>query len=302
MIPTGRIIEIVQKLGCVMAGQTTRMVPADKGLYALRDVTGTVPSLQLIVASILSKKLAENLQALVLDVKFGVAAFMQTEEKAHELAQTMVALGSECGVNTRALLTSMDTPLGCAAGNWLEIKESVHCLEGCGPGDLNELVIACAAHLLVRTGKSKNLAAAQKEAADCLASGKPRRKWDELLLAHGADLAAFNQKLTLDHTAPEVVELKAPRAGFVSRCDARIIGEVIRDQGGGRLNKESVLNYDVGVDMMAKPGEAVKRGSILCRIHAADKAQADWAKVRVQSAFEFSDEPPKLLPLIREVI
>src|SRR6266568_5924875 len=129
-LPTDRIIEIVQTVGCVICGQTERMVPADRGLYALRDVTATVPSIPLIVASILSKKLAEGLDALVLDVKFGAAAFMPTRAKARELAEAMVALGNECGVTTRALLTNMDTPLGRAAGNWLEVKEAVACLEG----------------------------------------------------------------------------------------------------------------------------------------------------------------------------
>ena len=168
---------------------------------------------------------------------------MPTLEKARELAQALVALANESGVNTRALLTDMHTPLGRAAGNWLEVKESVACLEGnlVGtrstasqsdgkvtdavervPTDLKELVLACAAHLLVQTGKAKTLDAALKQAGDCLASGKPREKWNEMLAAQGADLAAFNRKLALDHTAPVVVELKAPASGFVSRCDARI--------------------------------------------------------------------------------
>src|SRR3989442_6023206 len=139
-LPTERIIEIVQTVGCVICAQTASMVPADKGLYALRDVTGTVPSIPLIVASILSKKLAESLSALVLDVKFGAAAFMPTLEKARELARAMVALGNDCGVNTRALLTNMDSPLGRAAGNWLEVKEAVACLENSEVGDPVERV------------------------------------------------------------------------------------------------------------------------------------------------------------------
>ena len=299
---TERITEIVQTVGCVICGQTARMVPADKGLYALRDVTATVPSIPLIVASILSKKLAEDLNALVLDVKFGAAAFMPTQDKARELAQTLVALGNECGVNTRALLTNMQTPLGRAAGNWLEVKESVLCLEGQGPDDLRELVLACAAHLLVQTGKAKTPAAARQQAEDCLASGKPREKWDEILAAQGADLVAFNRKLALDHTAPVVVELKAPASGFVSRCDARILGELVRDLGGGRFTKESGINYDVGVDALAKPGETIQAGCVLARVHAADRAQADAACTRLKTAFAISAQPPAAEPLIAEII
>ena len=300
--PTERITEIVQTVGCVICGQTARMVPADKGLYALRDVTATVPSIPLIVASILSKKLAESLNALVLDVKFGVAAFMPTQEKARELAQTLVALGNECGVNTRALLTNMHTPLGRAAGNWLEVKESVLCLEGRGPDDLRDLVLACAAHLLVQTGKAKTPEAALRQAEDCLASGKPRQKWDEMLAAQGADLATFDRKLALDHTAPVVVELKAPGSGFVSVCDARIMGEIVRDLGGGRFTKESGINYDVGVDAIAKPSEAIKAGGVLARIHAADRVQADAACARLKTAFGISAEPPAAQSLIAEII
>ena len=300
--PTERITEIVQTVGCVICGQTARMVPADKGLYALRDVTATVPSIPLIVASILSKKLAEGLNALVLDVKFGAAAFMPTQGKARELGRTLVALGNEGGVNTRALLTDMQTPLGRAAGNWLEVKESVCCLEYRGPDDLRDLVLACAAHLLVQTGKAKTLDAGRRQAEQCLASGKPREKWDEMLAAQGADLAAFNRKLALDHTAPVVVEVMASASGFVSRCDARIIGEVVRDLGGGRFTKESGINYDVGVDAIAKPGEAVRAGGLLARVHAADQASAEAARARLKAAFDVSAQPAASEPLIAEVI
>ena len=325
LLPAGKIVEQVQKTGCVICGQTDRMVPADKKIYALRDVSGTVPSIPLITASILSKKLAENLDALVLDVKFGCAAFMQTRPDARKLAQAMVALGNDCGVNTRAILTDMNTPLGRAAGNWLEVKESVtvlDCRTGVSPvsdftkpenmetgrmpvlrcDDLRLLVIDCAAHLLVQTRKAKMLAAARKQAADCLNSGAPRRKWDEMLVAQGADLKAFNKKLAQDSMVPVVVELKAEKPGFVAKCDARLIGEVIRDLGGGRLTKESAINYNVGIDRLAKPGEAVQKNSVLARIHAADQSQAKSACARLRAAFEISARRTVTGPLVIEVI
>ena len=315
LLPAKKIVAQVQKIGCVICGQTDRMVPADKKIYALRDASGTVPSIPLITASILSKKLAESLDALVLDVKFGCAAFMQTKADARKLAQAMVALGNECGVNTRAILTDMNTPLGRAAGNWLEVKESVDCLETGradlrvsqaaqrrGPTDLLELVLDCAAHLLVQTRKSKSLAAARQLAGDCLDSGEPRKKWDKMLVAQGADLKAFNQKLAHDHTAPVVVELKAKKSGYVSRCDARLIGEVIRDLGGGRLTKESVIDFDVGIDRIAKPGERVGKFAVLCRVHAGNRRSAESASRRLKAAFAISVKPPAAFPLVAEIL
>jgi len=315
LLPAKQIVAQVQKVGCVICGQTDKMVPADKKIYALRDASGTVPSIPLIVASILSKKLAESLDALILDVKFGCAAFMQTKADARKLARAMVALGNECGVNTRAILTNMNTPLGRAAGNWLEVKESVACFEAGradlpvspaaqqrGPADLHSLVLDCAANLLVQTRKSKSLAAARKVAEDCLNSGEPRKKWDEMIVAQGADLEAFNRKLALDSTAPVVVEVKSEKSGFISKCDARIIGEVIRDLGGGRLTKESAINYDVGVDRMAKPGERVEKSGLLCRIHAADAVHPRTAIARLKTAFEISARRLAPVPLITDII
>ena len=322
LLPAKKIVEQVQQVGCVICGQTDRMVPADKKLYALRDVTGTVPSIPLITASILSKKLAESLDALVLDVKFGCAAFMQTKAHARKLAQAMVTLGNKCGVNTRAILTDMNTPLGRAAGNWLEVKESVACLEpqllrthstaspigGDGdavervPTDLRQLVITFAAHLLVQTGKAKSLAAARRQAEACLNSGAPRKKWDEMLAAQGADLKAFHRKLALDSTAAATLDVTAGRSGFVSKCNARLIGEVIRDLGGGRLTKESTINYDVGVDGLAKPGEAVQAGDRLTRIHAPTPAAARSAAARLKSAFEISRRRPRSSQLMAGIV
>ncbi len=302
LLPAAQITKLVQHVGCVICGQTDTMVPADKKIYALRDASGTVPSIQLITASILSKKLAENLDALILDVKFGCAAFMQTKADARKLAKAMAALGNECGTNTRAILTDMNTPLGRAAGNWLEVKESVECLEGNGPLDLLELVVDSAAHLLVQTKKSKSLAAARALATECLQSGAPRKKWDEMIVAQGADLKAFNRKLALDSTAKVAVEVKSDKAGYISKCDARIIGEVIRDLGGGRLTKESAINFDVGVDCIAKPGERVEKSAILCRVHAGDLEPMKVAVARLKMAFEISARKISAAPLIQEII
>ena len=297
-----RLVRQAQRIGVAMGGQTRSMIPADRYLYALRNATATVPCIPLITSSILSKKLASGLQALVMDVKFGSAAFMQTFDQARLLARSIVDLANECGVNTRAMLTDMDTPLGRCAGNWLEVKEAVACLDGRGPHDVMKLVIDCAAHLLVQTNKFKELEAARLEVSECLASGQPRRKWDEMLFAQGADLDLFTRKLSQDHTAAMVVELDTPDEGYVVKCDARIIGEVVRDLGGGRLTKETIINDNVGVDMLAKPGESVGIGSTLARVHAATGEQAQAACARLQQAFEIAPEPPVLPPLIREVI
>ena len=325
LLPAAQIVAQVQQVGCVICGQTDTMVPADKKIYALRDASGTVPSIPLITASILSKKLAESLDALILDVKFGCAAFMQTKADARKLAQAMVALGNQCGTDTRAILTDMNTPLGRAAGNWLEVKESVACLEprssrreealieksgikmslltsAATSDDLRTLVLDCAAHLLVQTKKTKSLDAACALAEDCLNSSEPRKKWDEMIVVQGADLEAFNEKLQLDSTAKIVAEIKSEKAGHVSKCDARIIGEVIRDLGGGRLTKESAINYDVGVDQIAKPGERVEKSGTLCRVHAADSVSAKSAIARLKTAFEIAAKRPAKNSLVVEII
>lgn len=297
-----RIVEQVQRLGVAMAGQTQVMVPADRLLYALRDVTGTVPSIPLITASILSKKLAEGLTALVLDVKCGSAAFMGHRDEARALAKAIVDLASNCGVNTRALITDMDRPLGRSAGNWLEIKESVACLEGEGPVDLKQLVIECAASLLVQTGRSPHPESAREKAGAMLASGRPRAIWTQLILAQGADFAAFERKLKHDHNAPVVRELTGDRAGYVIRTDARQIAEVVRDLGGGRLTRESRIDPDVGLDRIAKPGDRVGSGEVLCRVHARSVADADAAVGRLSQAFRIEEEPGSVAGLILETV
>lgn len=302
ILPPGRIIEIVQETGCVICGQTDRMVPADKAMYVLRDVTGTVPSIPLIVASILSKKLAESLDALILDVKFGQAAFMKTREQARDLASAMVRLGNQCGTATRALLTDMDTPLGQAAGNWLEIRETVACLEGRGPADLRELVLASAAHLLELTKRAPDLSAALRQSEACLASGAPLLKWEEMLAAQGANLEEYRAKLARNTTAPVVLEIKANASGFVQSCNARLIGEVIRELGGGRLTKDSRIDYDVGVGSIAKPGDQVKAAAPLARIHGRSLQEAETAALSLQNAFSIGRDAPAISARVSEVV
>jgi pyrimidine-nucleoside phosphorylase len=301
-LPADRIIQIVQETGCIICGQTDKMVPADRGLYSLRDVTGTVPSIPLIVASILSKKLAEGLDALILDVKFGRAAFMSDINAARELAQAMVTLGNECGVKTRAILSCMDSPLGSTAGNWLEVKEAVACLEGKGPADLELLVVSSAGHLLHQTGKASEAATGMLSARECLKSGAPRKKWDEMISAQGADLDKFYKKLEAPTSAVARVEIPASRSGFVQRCDARIIGEIVRDLGGGRLTKETQINHEVGVEILCKTGDAVNEGEPLARIYAQNTQHAETYAPRVIGAFEIGDKPLPLHPLIAEVV
>lgn len=297
-----RILRQVDRLGVAMAGQTDRMVPADRRLYALRDVTGTVPSPDLITASILSKKLAEDLEALVLDVKFGSGAFMRERDQARGLAVRLCNLANDCGVRTRALLTDMDTPLGRAAGNWLEIRESIECLSGAGPADLRELVLSCAGHLLLLTGRESALESAINTATRCLDSGAPLARWNDLLAAQGADLAQYAAMLCRDPLAPAIGEVHASEGGYIARCDARILGEVIRDLGGGRTTQDSVILPWVGIDRLRKPGERVQAREPLCRVHAMDRAGLEAAMSRLGDAFTVVDDPQTPPPRIVEVI
>ena len=294
--PPDALCAITQRIGCCMAGQTADMVPADKRLYALRDVTATVPSIPLITASILSKKLAEGLDALVLDVKFGCAAFMPTREQARELASAMETLGNDCGVKVDAFLNDMNTPLGQSAGNWLEVVESVECLENRGPKDLRDLVLECAARLLVLTGREDELDGALIQATKCLESGAPRAKWDELLEAQGADLRAFEQKLRAPIEA-FALPIRATTTGEIMACNARIIGEVVRDLGGGRVSKSSVLNFHVGVCAMKKPGDRVEQGENLAVLYASDEVTANEHAERIRSAWDVRESSR---PLIEE--
>lgn len=297
-----QIYNQVIEIGGVICGQTPSLVPADRIMYAIRDVTGTVPSIPLIVASIMSKKLAEGLSALVLDVKFGCGTFMKDFDSAFELATQMVEVGRNCGVKTRAIINRMETPLGYAAGNWLEVKEVVEFLNGKQVPDLCELVLELCALLMVETGKSDSLEKAREQAKACLASKTPLKIWEKLIIAQGANLDLYYSKLQRDSTANCVIEVKSPAEGYIVECNAEVIGELIRDLGGCRIAANSKIDHDVGVDMLKKAGEYVKEGDILGRVHFQNPKQTDFVKSRFMQAFKIENNPPPVIPIIARIV
>ena len=252
----------LRRIGVAMIGQTANLCPADKKLYALRDVTATVPSIPLIVASIMSKKLAESLDRLVLDVKFGSGAFMKTRAEAETLAAALCDTGRECGVRTEALLTAMDEPLGHTAGNALEVWESVETLQGRGPQDLVELTLDLAERVA-------NVPRAQL--TRWLTDGTAWRKWVQLVEAQGGR-AADTERILEIHRAPLRHDLKADRGGKLVTMDAEKIGRACIALGGGRAKASDSIDYAVGVSDVAKVGAFVNSGDLLMTIHARDES------------------------------
>lgn len=265
----------IERIGVVMMGQTATICPADKKLYALRDVTATVPSRPLIVASILSKKLAESLDALVLDVKFGSGAFMKTREDAVLLGEAMREVGTAMGVETRVCYHAMDEPTGRAVGNALEVAEAIDCLRGGGPADLRELVLTLAGELsAVGRGRLEGW----------LDDGTALAKFHALVEAQGGDpasLDAFEQV----HPAPTVREIRSPASGVVNRVDAETIGRAANALGAGRNRAEDAVNPAVGFDRIVKVGEVVAAGDVIARVHAHRPADAGEAEMRFLSGF-----------------
>jgi pyrimidine-nucleoside phosphorylase len=266
----------LERLGVVMMGQTERFCPADKKLYALRDVTGTVPSIPLITASIMSKKLAETLDRLVLDVKFGSGAFMQTRKDAETLAQSMVNVGREMGVEVQALLNPMSEPTGRAVGNALEVAEAVECLNGGGPADLRTIVLDLA----------EAIAGIPRTALEAfLNDGSARRKFAELVAAQGGNPADL-ERLTQIHQAPIIREVPAPQSGVLMRMDAGQIGQAALQLGAGRTRATDGVDFAVGFDCLLKCGETVRHGQPLCRIHARTEADFEMAKAMLDRAIQ----------------
>lgn len=269
---------ILEKLGIVMMGQTDRFCPADKKLYALRDVTGTVPSIPLITASIMSKKLAESLDTLVLDVKYGSGAFMKTEAEARILADSMIAVGREMGVEVHALLNPMDEPLGRSVGNALEVIESLDCLEGRGPADLRKLVLDLS---------EKISPVPRSELERLLDDGSARRKFDEIVEAHHGNPADL-LRLADIHRAPVIRDYVAPSTGTVVRADAGRIGQAALQLGAGRARATDGVDHAVGFDHIVKVGEVIHQGQPLCRIHARGIDDAETAGRSLEQAYQIA--------------
>jgi pyrimidine-nucleoside phosphorylase len=291
----------LQEVGLVIAAQTANLAPADKLLYALRDVTGTVPSLPLIAASIMSKKLAAGADAIVLDVKCGRGAFMETLPDAQALARQMVAIGRLAGRKVTALITQMAQPLGLAVGNALEVQEAIATLHGQGPVDFQELVEAVAGEMLLIAGAADDLAAARAQVSEVIADGRAFAKFRAFVAAQGGDAQLVDHPERLP-AAPVQVAVPAPAGGYVHAIDARAVGLVTVDLGGGRLKKGDPVDPAVGVMLQAKVGAQVIAGEPLCIVHAASAATAAAVTTHLQAAYTLKDAPADSLAIVLDRI
>jgi pyrimidine-nucleoside phosphorylase len=287
----------VREVGVAIVGQTAELVPADKALYALRDVTATVDQLSLIAASIMSKKIAAGAQAIVLDVKVGDGAFMKSLEDAQHLAEAMLALGERAGRKVVCLLTDMDQPLGQAVGNALEVREALATVRGAGPPDFTELVLDASARLLALSDLGIDAAEGRRRAEAAVADGSAQASWRRWLMAQGgdADEAALEQ-------APVVREVFAARAGTVARLSAVRVGNAALHLGAGRRTKEDAIDHAVGVVCRRKRGDTVEAGDLLAEVHARNEQSADVAVREVTAAYELAERAPTAHPVLLEVI
>ena len=291
-----QLVAQVREIGLAVAGQTVDLVPADRKLYALRDVTATIDEVSLIAASIMSKKIAGGASGVVLDVKVGEGAFMRPRKDARRLAETMRGLGVEAGMDVVCLLTDMDQPLGRAVGNALEIREAYETLAGNGPPDFRELVVEAATHLLALSDLELDEAAARQRATESLADGSALASYERWIRAQGGD-----PDPAVLPRASVIREVPAPATGFVRTVHAREVAAAAMALGAGRERKEDPVDPAVGVVCRAKRGDRVERGEPLAEIHARDEAAADTAQAALLSAYETGDEP-KPRPLVLDVI
>ena len=291
----------LSELGLCFIGQTDRLAPADRKLYALRDVTATVESIPLISSSIMSKKLADGVDALVLDVKVGSGAFMKKQVDARRLAQMMVGIGRRMDKRVQALITDMSQPLGYAVGNALEVMEASQTLQNAGPADLTKLSIELAARMIFLGKKAASLEEARRLAEEKLVDGSGYKKFKLVVAAQGGNPQALD-KFELLPNATGMREVASPRGGYVSSIDAQDIGSASNMIGAGRDKKEDAIDPAVGIILEVKAGEKVDAGSVLCRLYYTKEDRVEEAAEMVEDAFRISAQKPEERELILEVV
>ena len=300
-LTTRQFIENVNRIGIAIMGQTADLAPADKKLYALRDVTATVDNMSLIASSIMSKKLAAGADAIVLDVKTGSGAFMKKESDARALAEEMVKIGKNAGRKTIAVISDMDQPLGYAVGNALEVKEAIETLKGNGPADFLELCLTLGSQMLIAGCKAEDDSQARKRLETAIADGSALEKLAEFVEAQGGSREAVYHPEQLPK-ARIVRPIPAPVSGYLDRIVCDEVGICSLLLGGGRETKESEIDLSVGLVLSKKAGEYVREGEALAMIHANDEGKADEAEKRYLAACSIADTPPEKAPFIKAVI
>ena len=294
-------IENVNRIQIAIAGQTANLAPADKKLYALRDVTATVDQLSLIASSIMSKKLASGSDVIVLDVKTGSGAFMKKEEDAKKLAQTMVSIGTMAGKKIAAVITDMDQPLGNAVGNSLEVVEAMESLSGRGPKDLMEVVYALGSKILMLADAAASETEAVEKMKACVANGSAKQKMAEFVEAQGGD-ASNVWDTELFPKASREIEVPALQEGYVNQIQAESVGAACMMLGGGRETKDSDIDLSVGIYLNKKVGSYVKKGEPIAMVYANDSQKGEDAAAQIQSAYGISAEKPAPSKMIKAVI
>lgn len=296
-----QFIRNVNTIHIAIAGQTANLAPADKKLYALRDVTGTVDQMSLIASSIMSKKLASGADSIVLDVKTGDGAFMKKEADAIHLAEEMVSIGKLAGKDVSAVISDMDQPLGCAVGNALEVREAIDTLRNQGPADLRELVLVLGSHMVVKAGAADDLSLARTMLEESLSNGRAFEVFKEFVRAQGGDPNEAEHPEMLP-AARFQETVPAPGDGYVADIATEEIGKICLLLGGGRETKESRIDLSVGLVLCKKKGDAVRKGEPLAVIHANDEELLGQAAERLASAYTLTEMKPEAIPLIKEVI
>ncbi len=300
-VPLDEFNRVLRRVGCAMIGQTEEIAPLDRRLYALRDVTATVPSLPLITASIMSKKLAEGLDGLVLDVKVGRGAFLSRLGDARELARAMVNVGTRRGLAVTAVLSAMDRPLGRAIGNALEVREALGCLSGGGPGDFRDLCVELGAEMAVAGGLAAEVEEGRARAADVLAGGGPLERFLRLVVAQGGALDLSRSDFGLP-TAPRTAVVTAGGGGIVAAIDPVALGYGVIALGGGRIRQDQAIDPRVGFVLRVDVGDRMARGDPLAVVHAATREGLVAGAGAVREAVRLADDAPAPLPLVIERI